>query len=132
MNAPPARYVAGLVADALAEVLRSGAPPGVIAELAARLDGYLLNAGIGWERRHPVVQVAPGAPALTDADRHLLTLIARGRTLPSIAAERGCHVRTLFRQLAAIRRELGAPSLPAAVGIATHLGQIRFDTEEKT
>lgn len=69
---------------------------------------------------------------LTDRERVVLTLAARGNTYGEIAAKLGVSEETVRRQIADGRGRLGARNIAHAVAIALTRGIIEFEEEEAT
>ncbi|GLZ78282.1 hypothetical protein Afil01_30890 [Actinorhabdospora filicis] len=128
MSAAVSRLAGAYVAAQLAEGLYTGRTVGELAVLAAELHRHLIGAGIFYERPEDRVPVPAVVSWMSPRHVHLLTQVARGRQVASIAREQGRCSRSIERQLASIRRQLGVETTTAAVGMAVHLGLIRYQT----
>ncbi|RXZ40038.1 response regulator transcription factor, partial [Agromyces binzhouensis] len=67
---------------------------------------------------------ASGTPHLTEREREVLRLVARGETDAEIAAHLVLSVHTVHRHVANIRSRLGVPSRAAAAAWALRTGLI--------
>jgi DNA-binding NarL/FixJ family response regulator len=114
---------AALQAGASAYVLKTAGSLDVTAILRQAADGEVLPAPVTIPPR-PVAPDQPGAPALTDRERDILTRVAAGMTTAAISQELWVSEHTIKFHLTNIYRKLGVPNRAGAVRYALDHGLV--------
>ncbi|GAA4223972.1 hypothetical protein GCM10022254_02420 [Actinomadura meridiana] len=111
MENPPAKLV--IVDDEMALMPLQGDEPGITAIIrpSTLLDILISVFNSCWEEATPLYPDQESAavwPRLSDADRHLLTLLATGLKDEAVARHTGMGARTVSRHVARLLRTLNA------------------------
>ena len=90
--------MAGVSVEGMSRGKRMGPPPNLVAD---RIDDEL--GVFSWD-------IAEPPPALTSAERDVLTRVVHGESNQAIAVARNTSVRTIANQVASLLRKCGATS----------------------
>ena len=114
---------AALEAGASAYVLKTAGSMDITSILRQAADGEVLPAPVTMPAR-PAASEDPGAPALTDRERDILSRVAAGMTTTAISRELWVSEHTIKFHLTNIYRKLGVPNRAGAVRYALDHGLV--------